>query len=223
MNLPFLLIEREGEAKKSGIHAIIGRKMIRFDRSAVPRWLRRWCPDIHVQSVTELNPELLQSLGIRALLLDLDNTITPWRSREIPPEVRQWVAEMHSAGIKLCFVSNTRNLSRLKWLSEVLNIPYARGSMKPRRQMLRRALEMLKVRPEETAIVGDQLFTDVWGGNRLGIHTIWVHRMHPREFVGTKLSRQVERWLLNRLREYQKEGRTHSFALDVRNGDSDDE
>ncbi len=178
---------------------------MRFNRKAVPNWLRRWCPDEHVQSVTELTPERLQAQGIRALLLDLDNTITPWRSREIPPEVRNWVHQMHSAGIKLCFVSNTRNIARLKWLSDILNIPYARGPMKPRRSMLRRAIEMLGVSPDETAIVGDQLFTDVWGGNRLGIRTIWVRPMHPREFVGTKISRAVERWLLRRLQRYQLE------------------
>jgi predicted HAD superfamily phosphohydrolase YqeG len=54
-------------------------------------------------------------------------------------------------------------------------------------------------------MVGDQLFTDIWGGNRLGIYTIWVRPMHPREFIGTKLSRQVEKWLLKRLQPYRIE------------------
>ncbi|MCX7993024.1 MAG: YqeG family HAD IIIA-type phosphatase [Fimbriimonadales bacterium] len=165
--------------------------------------MRRWCPDEHVQSVAEITPEHLQSLGIHALLLDLDNTITPWRSHKVPLEVAEWIKRMQAAGFKLCFVSNTRNLGRLQWLSEQLGIPYARGPMKPRRTMLRRALEMLDVEPQQTAIVGDQLFTDVWGGNRLGIYTIWVHPMHPREFIGTKVSRQVERWLLKRLEPYR--------------------
>lgn len=176
---------------------------MRFRKDAPPRWLRRWCPDEHVVSVAEITPEHLQAKGIRALLLDLDNTITPWRSREVPPEIAQWVRRMQAAGIRLCFVSNTRNLGRLHWLSEHLNIPYARGPMKPRRSMLRRALEMLDVPPEQAAIAGDQIFTDIWGGNRLGIYTIWVHPMHPREFIGTKISRQVENWLLKRLQPYR--------------------
>ena len=178
---------------------------MRFQKDAPPRWLKRWCPDEHVQSVAEITPERLQAQGIQALLLDLDNTITPWRSRQVPPEVAEWVKQMQAAGIQLCFVSNTRNLGRLQWLSETLGIPYARGPMKPRRAMLRRALEMLNVAPEHAAIVGDQLFTDIWGGNRLGIYTIWVHPMHPREFIGTKLSRQVEKWLLKRLQPYRIE------------------
>jgi uncharacterized protein len=149
---------------------------MRFRKDAPPRWLRRWCPDEHVQSVAEITPERLQARGIRALLLDLDNTITPWRSRKVPPEVAEWVKQMQAAGIQLCFVSNTRNLGRLQWLSETLGIPYARGPMKPRRAMLRRALEMLNVAPEHAAIVGDQLFTDIWGGNPLGIYTIWYTR-----------------------------------------------
>lgn len=176
---------------------------MRFRKDAPPCWLRRWCPNEHIQSVAELTPERVQELGIRALLLDLDNTITPWRSRKVPPEVENWVRQMKESGIQLCFVSNTRNLGRLQWLSEYLGIPYARGPMKPRRTMLRRALEMLNVEPQHAAIVGDQLFTDVWGGNRLGIYTIWVHPMHPREFIGTKFSRQVEKWLLKRLEPYR--------------------
>ncbi|MCS7208925.1 MAG: YqeG family HAD IIIA-type phosphatase [Fimbriimonadales bacterium] len=176
---------------------------MRFRKEASPRWLRRWCPDEHVSSVAEITPARLQAHGICALLLDLDNTITPWRSRQVPPEIAEWVKRMQAAGIKLCFVSNTRNLGRLQRLSEQLNIPYARGPMKPRRAMLRRALEMLSVSPQQAAIVGDQLFTDIWGGNRLGLYTIWVRPMHPREFIGTKVSRQVERWLLKRLERYR--------------------
>ncbi|MFN7017827.1 MAG: YqeG family HAD IIIA-type phosphatase [Fimbriimonadales bacterium] len=176
---------------------------MRFRKDAPPRWLRRWCPDERVRSVTEITPEHLRSLDIRALLLDLDNTITPWRSRQVPPEVAAWVKRMQEAGIKLCFVSNTRNLGRLQAISAQLGVPYARGVMKPRRAMLRRALELLGVEPQHAAIAGDQLFTDVWGGNRLGIYTIWVHPMHPREFIGTKVSRQVEKWLLKRLEPYR--------------------
>lgn len=177
---------------------------MRFRKHEPPRWLRRWCPDEHVQSVAEITPEHLHAMGIRALLLDLDNTITPWRSRQVPAEIAEWVKRMQAAGIQLCFVSNTRNLGRLQWLSKQLNVPYARGPMKPRRATLRRALAMLGVEPQHAAIAGDQLFTDVWGGNRLGIYTIWVRPMHPREFIGTRVSRQVEKWLLKRLERYQQ-------------------
>ncbi len=178
---------------------------MRFNREAIRGFLKNWCPNEHVQSVVEITPEYLQHLGICALLLDLDNTITPWRSRRVPDEVVQWIEQMHSAGIKLCFVSNTRNIGRLKWLSEQLNIPYVRGPMKPRRTMLRRAMETLGVKPEETAIVGDQLFTDVWGGNRLGIYTIWVQPMHHREFIGTKISRKIEKWVIRRVTPHAEE------------------
>ncbi len=178
--------------------------MARYERERAPRWLRRWCPNEYVRTVAEITPESLQARGIRALLLDLDNTLTPWRSREVPPEVEAWVRQMQAANIALCFVSNTRNMERLKWLSDYLGIPYVRGPMKPRRAMLRRALEKLGVPPEQAAIVGDQLFTDIWGGNRLGIYTIWVHPMHPREFFGTKISRMVERWILRRIEPYRQ-------------------
>jgi len=182
--------------------------MLRYDRKRAPRWLRRWVPNEYVRSIVEIAPEMLHAKGIRALLLDLDNTLTPWRSRQVPPEVEAWVRQMQASGIALCFVSNTRNMTRLKWLSEHLGIPYVRGPMKPRRAMLRRALDKLGVSPENAAIVGDQLFTDIWGGNRLGLYTIWVHPMHPHEFIGTKISRLVERWILRRIEPYRIQERT---------------
>ena len=177
--------------------------MVRYDREHVPCWLRSWCPNEYVRSITEITPESLRARQICALLLDLDNTLTPWRSREVPPEVKAWVHQMQEAGIALCFVSNTRNMGRLKYLSEHLNIPYVRGPMKPRRAMLRRALKKLGVPREHAAIAGDQLFTDIWGGNRMGLYTIWVQPMHPREFIGTKISRMVERWILRQIEPYR--------------------
>lgn len=158
-------------------------------------WLR-WCPDEVVASVSEIQPESLKQQGIQAVLLDLDNTLVPWQKVDVPEAVRQWIEAMKSAGLRLCLVSNTRRRRRLGMLAKELGVAYVPKAFKPRRYGLRQALEQLQATPQQAVMIGDQIFTDVWGGNRMGMRTILVLPMERREFVGTKVSRLLERILL---------------------------
>jgi HAD superfamily phosphatase (TIGR01668 family) len=158
-------------------------------------WLR-WCPDEVVSSVTDIDPNTLVQRGIRAVLLDLDNTLVPWQKMEVPEAIRHWLEAMKQAGLRLCLVSNTRRRYRLEVLSKELGIAYVPRAFKPRRYGLRQALEQLEATPQQAVMIGDQMFTDVWGGNRMGMHTILVLPMARREFIGTRVSRLVERILL---------------------------
>lgn len=158
-------------------------------------WLR-WCPDEVVASVSDIYPTRLVQQGIQAVLLDLDNTLVPWQKVDVPDAVRQWVEAMKSAGLRLCLVSNTRRRRRLEILAKELGVAYVPKAFKPRRYGLRQALDQLKATPEQAVMIGDQIFTDVWGGNRMGMRTILVLPMARREFIGTKVSRLVERILL---------------------------
>lgn len=162
--------------------------------------MRRFCPDHHVSAVSAIDPTLLVEAGVDAVLLDLDNTLVAWRGSEVPNHTEEWVEACKRAGLRLCLVSNTRNLPRLKALSERLGIPFVRGRMKPARDGFERALALLRSSPGKAVMVGDQLFTDVWGANRMGMRSIWVERVHPKEFFGTKISRMAERLLLRTLR-----------------------
>ncbi|MDQ2985460.1 MAG: YqeG family HAD IIIA-type phosphatase [Armatimonadota bacterium] len=159
-------------------------------------FLRRFCPDFMVKRIRDVDPNDLVLLGIKGVLLDLDNTLLPWKSHEIPVETTDWISKCKAAGLKLCLVSNTRNLARLRDMAETMQLPaVAPAKMKPSRMGFVQALEILGVVPGEAVMIGDQMFTDVWGGNRAGIRTIWVERMADREFFGTKFSRMIERLL----------------------------
>lgn len=167
-----------------------------FDRTKVSPFLRRFCPDYMVKRIHDIDPNELIVLGIKGVLLDLDNTLLPWKSLDIPQETIDWIEQGKEVGLKLCLVSNTRNLDRLRDMAETLDIPaVAPKMMKPSRSGFRRALEILELEASEAVMIGDQMFTDVWGGNRAGIRTIWVERMANREFFGTKFSRMIERLL----------------------------
>ncbi len=156
-------------------------------------------PNLMAESVTSVDTADLWGLGIRALLLDLDNTLVPWHRYDVPESVLAWLREAESQGMRLCIVSNTRYPGRLKRLAEQLQLPFVKGWLKPRRSAFRPALELLGAAPDQAAVIGDQLLTDILGGNRLGLYTILVKPLGRREFFGTKISRIFERAILRAL------------------------
>ncbi|MDR7483346.1 MAG: YqeG family HAD IIIA-type phosphatase [Armatimonadota bacterium] len=156
---------------------------------------RLLAPRHRVHSVVALTPLQLRAWGIEALMLDLDNTLVPWGEAAPPPHVTAWLATLRQAGIPACLVSN--NLSgRVRRAAGLLNLPVAAGRFKPSAAKLRRALAIMGTAPARTAMVGDQLFTDVLAGNRLGVPTILVAPLTPREPLRVRLVRAVERRVL---------------------------
>ncbi len=157
------------------------------------RFLELCRPDESVSRVTDIDLTRLTSRGMEALLIDLDNTLLPWQSSEVPADVREWVERAKASGLKLCIVSNTHNPRRLRRIAEELGIEWLDRALKPRRASFVRAAERVGCSVERAVVVGDQILTDVLGGNLAGMHTVLVAPMHPREFVGTKINRLIER------------------------------
>ncbi|HLW61679.1 MAG TPA: YqeG family HAD IIIA-type phosphatase [bacterium] len=153
------------------------------------RWLR---PASQVPTVYDIDLRALRAQGIRGVILDLDNTIVPWGAHRPSPELPGWIAAARAADLRLCIVSNNMG-SRVTKLAMMLGLPVVTGALKPWTKALRRALSVMETTPEVTALVGDQVLTDILGGNRLGLHTILVRPQGRREFVLTRLMRFVER------------------------------
>jgi HAD superfamily phosphatase (TIGR01668 family) len=162
--------------------------------------LRRFAPLRSVHGLIDITPEELITAGKKLVLVDVDNTLVEWRSEDIPESTLAWLGFIKGAGLKVCIISNTKKVARLKRLGDALDIPYLYGKFKPSRTMFLQALEMFDVRPEEAIMIGDQIFTDIWGANRSGIDAVWVKQMAPKDFVGTRfISRIGERLLRKRL------------------------
>jgi putative phosphatase len=162
----------------------------------VGRWLQ---PDSRSETVYAISLRALLARGIRGVILDLDNTLVPWGAHEAPPELSGWIASGRREGLQFCIVSNNRG-ARVRQLTAALGVPAVTGALKPRRGALRRALSVMGTTAATTALVGDQLFTDILGGNRLGLHTILVRPQSRKEFVLTRPVRWVERLVLGRRR-----------------------
>ncbi|WP_028309449.1 YqeG family HAD IIIA-type phosphatase [Desulfitibacter alkalitolerans] len=160
--------------------------------------LNKLKPKLYVDSIYHINFEKLKQKGISGIIIDLDNTITEWDNPRLPDTAFDWFTKMQHAGLKACIASNNSQ-DRVVKAVEKLGIPYVAKANKPRRGAFRKAMEMMKTKPEQTAVVGDQIFTDILGGNRLNLFTILVVPINTKEFIGTKLVRIVERRVLKSL------------------------
>jgi len=177
---------------------VSGFRTGQFDRSQL-KALRKLCPCQACDSIYDIDLDALKKQGKKLILLDVDNTILPWKSEKYTAELLAWVDRIKAAGMKLCILSNTRHPARLIRIAEKLGIDYIRDKFKPSRRMYEIALERYQAQKEEAVMVGDQLFTDVLGANRTGIDAIWVKPIAYKEFAGTKISRLGERLVRNRL------------------------
>lgn len=122
----------------------------------------------------------------------------PWGSATPPEEVQAWVRRLREKGLAGCIVSNNFSL-RVRQVGAVLGIPVVGWALKPVPVGFWRAMAIMGTRPATTALVGDQLFTDVLGGNLLGMYTILVEPLSPDEFPTTKLVRRLERLVRSRV------------------------
>lgn len=155
-------------------------------------------PHQHLNSIYELNPAQLRARGIRGLIADMDNTLVPWNDRTVYPRLAAWLAQFKDADFRLCIVSNNSAV-RGSQLALELDIPAVWYAVKPRRRAFRKALKLMELTAAETAVIGDQIFTDVLGGNRLGLYTILVTPISDKEFIWTRLMRRLECFVLNYL------------------------
>ncbi len=152
-------------------------------------------PNLHLNNIFEVDAEKLKALGIKGIITDMDNTLVPWSDRAVYPRLSEWFASLKNMGFKLFIVSNNSK-DRGGQLARDLNIPAIWYAVKPRRRAFRKALEQMDLSAGEVAVIGDQIFTDVLGGNRLGLYTIHVMPISEKEFIWTKLMRMLERLII---------------------------
>ncbi|MCD6352542.1 MAG: YqeG family HAD IIIA-type phosphatase [Armatimonadetes bacterium] len=157
------------------------------------RWLK---PDLYVQAVEDVSLDWLADRGVEGVLLDVDNTLTRWRSHDIPEARRAWV-EAAKQRFSVCLISNTIFGRRLKALGAALDVPYVGRwglGRKPSPAGVRAALKLAGVPAERACLIGDQVLTDILGGKLCGLLTVLVEPVDPAsEFVVTRIARFIER------------------------------
>lgn len=157
--------------------------------------LKRLLPNEHVPSIYDIDANELLERGIKGIITDLDNTLVEWGRPEATPELIKWFAMLKEKGLQVTIVSNN-NEERVRSFSYPLNIPFIFRARKPMTKAFKRAAKNMRLKHEEVVVVGDQIFTDVLGGNRLGLHTILVVPVAKNDGLATKLNRYMERHVL---------------------------
>ncbi len=151
--------------------------------------------------ITDISPAFLHAHNIKLLMMDFDNTMLPYTTNEPTLELLQWMAQMQTAGIRLCIVSNSKR-SRVPDFSAAYHIPCVTHARKPLPGGIRRAMKQMG--ESRAALVGDQIYTDVLGANLAGIpslivrsihnHNIWLKLRHVLEipFLALAAGRKIK-------------------------------
>lgn len=131
-------------------------------------------PDRIENSFTRIEPREWAKKGVRLVLADLDNTLTRYQQPEPDETVKAWRDQLRSAGITLFVVSNGRRPQRAQRFCSSLEVPHISHAGKPHRAAFLEAMQRCGCQPEETVMLGDQIFTDIWGAHNAGIRAVYL-------------------------------------------------
>ncbi len=158
-------------------------------------------PDYMFGTYDEVTVEFLQSIGVRALLIDIDNTLAPYEQPDPDDRIRAWFKSLSDAGIKAALVSNN-HAPRVERFNATLGLDAYPDSGKPKRKMLEYAMQKMGVTHTETAMLGDQLLTDCYAGKHIGLRALIVPPIKDKTNLFFRFKRWCERPFI---RKYAKQ------------------
>lgn len=162
-------------------------------------------PDYCFDKFDDVSPEFLRSIGIRALLIDIDNTLAPYE-QDVPDEhIIKWFDALRAAGISASLISNNGS-ERVELFNRELRLPAFPKSKKPSRRCLLRAMEAMGSSASDTAALGDQLLTDALGAHRLGLVAIIVPPIKDKKNLLFRFKRLLERPYMKKYGKKNKVG-----------------
>ena len=142
-------------------------------------------PRYSFRELTDISPEFLTRIGVKFLMLDLDNTVAAYSESSPSESVVSWFARLKERGIELFIVSNSARSARVEAFSNALKIGFVMGASKPSPKIVARTMKESGYDPGESALVGDQIYTDTLAANRAGVISIIVR---PRRFTNPFLA-----------------------------------
>ena len=164
----------------------------------------RFFPDEYVASTYIIPFEKMYEEGYRGVIFDIDNTLVP-HGAPADERAKKLFQRLRQIGFESCLISNNQE-PRVKMFNEEIKTRYIFNAHKPSTKNYIKAMEEMGTTKENTVFIGDQLFTDVWGAKRAGIHNILVKPIHPKEEIQIVLKRYLERIVLH---FYKKQKKNH--------------
>jgi uncharacterized protein len=161
------------------------------------RWthvFRLMVPNLYVESIYEIDFDELKRRGVKSIIVDLDNTLVESTRADATPRLVKWLDRVQEMGFHVMIVSNNHK-TRVSYFATPLHIPFIHRAKKPFTSSFRQAMQKLGTNHTQTAMIGDQLLTDILGGNRMGLYTILVVPLSNIEGFFTRINRKLERFV----------------------------
>lgn len=169
--------------------------------------MKKLYPNIYLNKVEDITIQTLIKNKIKLLILDVDNTLIDYY-KNLSENVINWAKEMKGQGIKLYILSNTNNEEKVKEVAKKLEVKYKHFAMKPLKRGFRYVQKETNIKPENIAVVGDQIFTDVIGGNRSKMFTILVDPIDKKkEYWYTAWKRPIENKIKNKYKTKEEKNK----------------
>ncbi len=159
-------------------------------------------PKAYLKNVHEITIQFLLKNKIKALILDVDNTLIDYY-KNLSDETIKWAINLQGQGIKMYILSNTNKKEKVETVAKKLEIPYKFFARKPSKKGFMQIQKELNINPENIASVGDQIFTDVIGGNRCNMFTILVDPVTAKDYWYTAWKRPIENVFRKKLKYYE--------------------
>ena len=161
-------------------------------------------PDFRFEKFSDASLDFLMDLGVKGVILDIDNTLEPYENPMPSSKVKEWLHALNENGIRTAFVSNN-NKERVSIFNKELNMPAFPKAKKPFPKKLKKAMMMIGSDKTNTVIMGDQVFTDVLAGRMAGIRTILVPPIKDKRDLLTRFKRLLEKPILKKYEKVKKE------------------
>ena len=163
--------------------------------------MEKYIPDIYQKSIYTIDYDKLLERGIKFILFDLDNTIVPVTLKKPNKKIKELFEDLKDKGFTLIIFSNS-NKKRIKPFKDDLEVDCCANAKKPSKKKFLKVINEFHLSVDEIAIIGDQILTDIVGGNKIGITTILVNPVSTYDPFFTRINRKFERKIIKKLRDY---------------------
>lgn len=154
-------------------------------------------PKGYFDSVRDIKIEYLKENEIKAIILDVDNTLIDYY-KNFPKGTKEWVARLKEYGIKFCILSNSNKIEKVKDVAKQIDVPYFYFAKKPLKIGFKKAKKLLNVEEKHIAVVGDQIMTDIIGANRCKMFSILVKPIKEKDIIITRIKRPIENLIIKK-------------------------
>ncbi len=155
-------------------------------------------PKARFDKITDIDTNFFKEKNIKAVILDVDNTLIDFDKKPLD-NIESWIESLKKENIKICIASNSIKKPKVSKVAQKLDVPYVYFSTKPFKRGLKKAQKILQVEPQYIAEIGDQLFTDVLGANRMKMFSILTTPLSPEKTLLGEIKRKFEKFVLHKI------------------------